>query len=145
MQAANIPPDNSRTTILLIAEDKDVHPYLKHNLRRAGYSVLLAADAEDACEWVGGVYVHADVVLVDLVGKTVDESLIVGREVRRHAMYDGQTPLVVMAEKYGKDVEGTDVNVEGNDWVHYLGEEPGRRAPGLSPEGEHSTPARPRK
>jgi hypothetical protein len=29
-----------------------------------------------------------------------------------------------MAEKYNKDVEGTDVNVEGNDWIHYLGEEP---------------------
>ena len=28
-----------------------------------------------------------------------------------------------MAEKYGREVEGTDVNVEGNDWVMYLGEE----------------------
>jgi hypothetical protein len=32
------------------------------------------------------------------------------------------TPLVVMAEKYGKDVEGTNVNVGGNDWIFYLGE-----------------------
>jgi hypothetical protein len=31
-----------------------------------------------------------------------------------------------MAEKYGKDVEGTEVNVEGNDWIFYLGEEPDR-------------------
>lgn len=29
-----------------------------------------------------------------------------------------------MAEKYGKDLEGKDVNVEGNDWIHYPGEEP---------------------
>jgi hypothetical protein len=28
-----------------------------------------------------------------------------------------------MPEKYSKDVEGTDVNIEGNDWVHYLGED----------------------
>jgi hypothetical protein len=28
-----------------------------------------------------------------------------------------------MPEKYSKDVEGTDVNVEGNDWIHYLGED----------------------
>ena len=33
---------------------------------------------------------------------------------------------VVMPEKYGKDVEGTEVNVEGNDWIFYLGEEPGQ-------------------
>jgi hypothetical protein len=25
-----------------------------------------------------------------------------------------------MAEKYGKDLEGTDVNVSGNDWITYL-------------------------
>jgi hypothetical protein len=24
-----------------------------------------------------------------------------------------------MAEKYGKDLEGTDVNVSGNDWITY--------------------------
>ena len=29
-----------------------------------------------------------------------------------------------MAEKYGKDLEGTDENVGGNDWIFYLGEEP---------------------
>jgi DNA-binding response OmpR family regulator len=124
MQVANNPSKDTCTTILLIAEDKDVHPYLKQNLRRAGYGVLLAVDVEDAIEWMGGGYIHADIVLVDLIGKTTDEALSVGREVRQHAKYNGHTPLIVMAEKYGKDVEGTDVNVEGNDWVHYLGEDP---------------------
>jgi hypothetical protein len=62
-------------------------------------------------------------VLVNLVGKSVDEALQIGRKVRTHARYDGHTPLVVMPEKYGKEVEGTDVNVEGNGWIHYLGEE----------------------
>lgn len=49
-----------------------------------------------------------------------------GRRVREHAKYNGHTPLIVMPEKYGKDVEGTEVNVGGNDWVFYLGEEPGQ-------------------
>jgi hypothetical protein len=62
-------------------------------------------------------------VLVNLVRKPVDELLRVGRKVREHAKYDGNTPLVVMPEKYSKEVEGTDVNIEGNDWVHYLGED----------------------
>ncbi|MDQ1590590.1 MAG: hypothetical protein QOG71_1217 [Pyrinomonadaceae bacterium] len=123
MQATNNLSDGTRTTILLIAEDEDVYPNLKHNLRAAGFGVLLAVETTDAYEWMGGGYVHADIVLIDLVGKTTNDALSIGREVRQHAKYDGHTPLVVMAEKYDKDVEGTDVNVEGNDWVHYLGED----------------------
>jgi DNA-binding response OmpR family regulator len=123
MQAATNLSDGASRAILLIAGDRDVYPYLKSNLRREGYQVLMALDVEDAREWMGGGYVHADVVIIDLVGTTTDEALGFGREVRRHAKYDGHTPLVVMAEKYGREVEGTDVNVEGNDWVMYLGEE----------------------
>ena len=73
---------------------------------------------------MGGGYVHADLLLLDLVRRATEEALAAGRQVRRRAKYDGQTPLVVMAEKYGADVEGTEVNVEDNDWVFYLGDEP---------------------
>ncbi|HEY9401453.1 MAG TPA: hypothetical protein VIQ24_02075, partial [Pyrinomonadaceae bacterium] len=90
-----------------------------------GYRVLLALDEEDALERVGSSVSHADLLLVNLVGRTTDEVLQIGRRIREHAKYNGRTPLVVMAEKYGVDVEGTDVNVGGNDWVTYL-EEPGQ-------------------
>lgn len=86
--------------------------------------MLLAVETEDAYAWMFGGYVHADIVLIDLMGKTTKEALSIGREVRQHAKYNGHTPLVVMAEKYRKDMDGTDVNVEGNDWIHYLGEDP---------------------
>lgn len=112
-----------RATIFLIEEDDDTRPILKSNLQRDGYRVIVALDEEDALERAGGAGVRPDLVLVDLVGKTVEEALAVGRHVREHARYDGHTPLVVMPEKYGKDVEGTDVNVGGNDWIMYLGEE----------------------
>jgi DNA-binding response OmpR family regulator len=112
-----------KPTIFLIEEDDEARRPLVENLRRDGYRVIVAVDEEDAMERVGGGHVHADLVLVNLVGKPVDEALRIGRGVREHAKYDGHTPLVVMPEKYGKDVEGTDVNVEGNDWIHYLGEE----------------------
>jgi PleD family two-component response regulator len=58
-------------------------------------------------------------VLINLVGKAPETALAAGRRIRAHAKYDGRTPLVVMAEKYGKDLEGTDVNVGGNDWITY--------------------------
>jgi hypothetical protein len=35
------------------------------------------------------------------------------------AEYDGQTPLVVLAEKYGPELEGKDEQAGGNDWATY--------------------------
>jgi CheY-like chemotaxis protein len=113
-----------RPTIFLLEEDDDTRRILVENLRHRGYRVIVALDEEDALERVGGGYVHADLVLVNLVGKSVDEALQIGRKVRTHARYDGHTPLVVMPENYEKDLAGTDVNVGGNDWIHYLGEDP---------------------
>jgi CheY-like chemotaxis protein len=112
-----------RPTILFIEEDEETRVVLKANLVRYGYRVCVALDAEDAIERIGGGQLNADLILINLVGKSVEDTLQTGRRIREHAKFDGHTPLVVMAEKYGKDVEGTDVNVEGNDWIHYLGEE----------------------
>jgi hypothetical protein len=98
---------------------------LVNNLRSHGYRVVVAAvDEEDALGRVGGGGVDADLVLVDLIGKTAEEVLDLGRRVPEHAEYDGHTPLVVMPEKYGKDVEGKNVKAGDYDWVLYLGEKP---------------------
>jgi DNA-binding response OmpR family regulator len=110
-------------TIFLIEEDDETRKPLVSNLRRYGYRVIVAVDEEDALERVSGGGVNADLVLVNLIGTAAGEILSLGRRVRERAKYDGHTPLVVMPEKYGKDVEGTNVNVEGNDWILYLGEE----------------------
>jgi DNA-binding response OmpR family regulator len=107
-------------TIFLVEEDDETRPILKDNLQRYGYRVIVALDEEDALERVGSGHLQAGLVLVNLVGKSPEEALNVGRQIRKHAKYDGHTPLVVMAEKYGKDLEGKNVNVGGNDWVAYL-------------------------
>lgn len=112
--------DGERGTIFLVEEDEDVRPNLRRNLRKYGYRVLLAVDEEDALDRVGDGVVPADLVLLDLIGKSTDEVLQIGRRIREHAKYDGHTPLVMLAEKYGADVEGTDVNIGGNDWITYL-------------------------
>jgi DNA-binding response OmpR family regulator len=110
-------------TIFLIEEDEETCRPLVSNLRGYGYRVIVALDEQDALERIGGGSVDADLVLVNLIKKSAEEVLRVGRRVREHAKHDGHTPLVAMPEKYGKDVEGTNVNVGGNDWVLYLGEE----------------------
>jgi len=116
--------NGSQRTIFLLEEDDDTRVPLVRNLRGDGYRVIVTIDEEDALERVGDGYVRADLVLIDLVGKTADEGLSVGRRIRQHVKHNGRTPLVVMAEKYGKDVEGTEKNVVDADWVLYLGEEP---------------------
>lgn len=112
-----------KPTIFLVEEDDDTRAGLKHNLTKEGYRLLPALDEQDAMERISGGGVAADLVLINLVGKPVEEALRVGRRIREQAKLDGRTPLVVMPEKYGKDVEGTNVNVDGNDWILYLGEE----------------------
>lgn len=110
----------SRLTIFLVEEDDDARPSLTSSLRKQGYRVLVAAGLEDAREWVGGDnHIQADLVLVNLIRKTPEESVRLGRELRENARHDGQTPLVVMPEKVPGELEGRDINVGGNDWVCY--------------------------
>ncbi|MCA1564643.1 MAG: hypothetical protein LC803_03090 [Acidobacteria bacterium] len=110
----------NQPTIFLVEEDDETRPILKGNLKNYGYRVLLALDEEDAQERLGDGVVQADLLLINLVGKTTDEVLQIGRRLRTYAKYDGHTPLVVIAEKYGVELEGKDVKVGDNDWVTYL-------------------------
>ena len=110
-------------TILLVENDEETRRPLVRNLRGYGYRVVVAVDEEDAQERAG---VEADLMLVNLVGMTAEEVLAAGRRVREHAKNDGRTPLVVMPEKYARELEDAEVNVGDSEWVFYLGEEPDR-------------------
>jgi CheY-like chemotaxis protein len=111
---------NNRFIIFLVEEDDDTRPLIKQNLERLGYQVILALDEEDAMQRVGGGQINVDLVLINLVGRTTDDVLEIGKRICKHAKFDGHTPLVIVAEKYGKDLEGTNVNVGENDWITYL-------------------------
>ena len=113
------PPPRKRPTILLLEEDDDARPGLSQNLRREGYRLLVAADYADALEWVASVSIPADLVLINLVGKSTEETLQAGRNLRQQAKYDGHTPLVVLPEKYHPEREGTNEQVSEQDWVCY--------------------------
>jgi DNA-binding response OmpR family regulator len=114
------PPLQQRPTIFVVEEDNNARHALTKNLRQFGYRLLVAAHVEDALEWVSAsAYIHADLLLVDLVGKSPEEALRVGQRLRLRARYHEQTPLIVMPERVAKDLEGTDKNVSANDWICY--------------------------
>jgi DNA-binding response OmpR family regulator len=107
-------------TILLIEEDDDARPIVRHNLRREGYEVLVAVDEASALEWLSAGRASADLILVNLVGKTPAAALAAGRRVREHNGLDGDTPLVVIAERYDAELEGSDVKAGDGEWVSYM-------------------------
>jgi DNA-binding response OmpR family regulator len=109
-----------KATIFLIEEDDDTRPILRSNLKRYGYRVLLALDEEDALERSSGGGARADLILVNLIGKTPEESMEVAKRIRHRGEYADTTPLVVLAEKFGKELEGTDARVGDNEWITYL-------------------------
>jgi len=109
----------NQPTIFLLEPDDDTRAVLKSNLQRYGYRIIIALDEEDALTRVSGG-LRADLILIDTVGVSLEDALSTGRRLRAHAIRNGHTPLVVMAEKYGRDVEGTNVNVAANDWITYL-------------------------
>lgn len=115
------PHSHDRPIIFFVEEDDDARPLLTRSLRSRGYRLLVAASLEDAREWVGGeAHINADLVVLDLVGKSFEEALILGRKLCDHAKYDGRTPLVVVPERVPEELEGLDVNVSGHDWVCYF-------------------------
>src|SRR3978361_721093 len=82
--------------ILMVEEDDKTRPILRHNLINDGFHVRIALDEDDALDRVGGENTHADLILINLVKKSPEEVLVIGRRIREHAKCDGQTPLVVM-------------------------------------------------
>ena len=107
-------------TILLIEEDDEARPIIRHNLRNAGFDVLVAVDEQTALDWLSAGDTRADLILVNLVGKTTDEAFDAARRVKRLSALDGSTPVVVIAEKYGNGLEGTDVPAGKGEWVTYM-------------------------
>lgn len=113
-------PPQLPPTIFVVEEDNSARPCLTKNLRQFGYRLLVAANLEDAFEWISSsAYIHADLLLIDLIGKSPEEALTIGRGLRAQGRYHQQTPLVVMPERVAEDVEGTDENVGSNDWICY--------------------------
>ena len=107
-------------TILMIELDDDTRPLLKQNLYNWGYRVFVALEEEDAIAMARGGRDRPDLILLNQVKLPIDEFLNMGRRIRQGAELPSSTPIVVMAERYGEDMEGKDIKVGESEYVTYL-------------------------
>lgn len=107
-------------TILMMELDDDTRPLLKLNLSNWGYRVISALQEEDAIALARGVRDRPDLILLNQVDLPIDEVINMGRRIRQGAELSSSTPIVVMAEQYGEDMEGKDVKVGESEYVTYL-------------------------
>jgi DNA-binding NtrC family response regulator len=109
---------NNKPIIFLIDEDDDSRLSFRGNLKRKGYHVSIAIDEEDALDRVAHQCLKADLILMNFVRKSPERALEIGRNIRQKGKLDA--PIVVIAHKYGADLEGKDVKVSKKEYVTYL-------------------------
>lgn len=107
-------------TILMLELDDDTRPLLKYNLLSRGYHVVEALQEEDAIALARGGRSHPALILLNQVKLSIDEFVNMGRRIRLGAELSTSTPIVVIAERYGEDMEGQDVKVGESEYVTYL-------------------------
>jgi DNA-binding response OmpR family regulator len=111
---------NTEPTILVVEPDDDVRPLLRNNLQRQGYRVIMTLDEEDAIARARGDGDRPDLILINQYRLPLDKVIDMGRRIRQDAGLPSITPIVIMAERYGEDMEGKDVKVGESDYVTYL-------------------------
>jgi DNA-binding NtrC family response regulator len=104
-------------TIFLIEEDDDGRALMRGNLKSRGYRLSLAIDEEDALERVASQSVKADLMLISLLKKSVEEVMRIGRNILESGKL--RIPIVVLPKKYGEDFEGQNVKVGESDYITY--------------------------
>jgi DNA-binding response OmpR family regulator len=111
---------NLAPIILMVEPDDDVRPLLRTNLHRQGYRVIVTLDEEDAIARARGDGDRPDLILINQYRLPLDKVINIGRRIRQDAELPSITPIVIIAERYGEDMEGKDVKVGESDYVTYL-------------------------
>jgi CheY-like chemotaxis protein len=117
--------ENARETrqsaplIFYVEDDNDTRRVMLMMLKRYGYRVITDPDEESALGRIDNRALSFDLLLLDLGMPPADALAAAGR-IREAATLDAQTPAVVIAYKYGAEMDGQDVEDCENCWVTYL-------------------------
>lgn len=80
----------------------------------------MTLDEQDAIQRIQRVREHFDLILLNQTGKLIDELMAIGQQIRQSTELDSRTPIIVMAEDYGEDLEGQNIQMGENEYVTYL-------------------------
>lgn len=105
--------------ILIVESDHETRPLLVENLSRSGYQLIVALDEVDALTRLRGGPDVPVLILINQVNYSAEEVLRQGRNLRRSANLSAQVPIVVMADRYGPDLEGSIVKYDDYDYIIY--------------------------
>lgn len=106
--------------IFVLEPDDNVRPALKHNLQLWGYQVIMAINEEDAMQRIQAGQKSFDLILLNQTDRSLDELMAIGQQIRQTIGLDNQIPVLMMAEHYGADLEGQNIQVGDNEYVTYL-------------------------
>jgi CheY-like chemotaxis protein len=110
----------SSPRIFVLEPDDDVRPLLKYNLQAWGYRVVIAFDETDAMQRTQGKQNRFDLILINQAEQTIGQCMLVGCQIRASTEHDRHIPILIMAERYGSDLEGQDIQVGDHEYVSYL-------------------------
>ncbi|UBF30438.1 hypothetical protein K9N68_35165 (plasmid) [Kovacikia minuta CCNUW1] len=113
-------PPTEAPCIFVLEPDDDVRPALRDNLHHWGYQVIIAIDEEDALQRAQGGRKPFNLILLSQSGQSIDELMAIGRSIRQSTEMGSQTPILVMADDYGADLEGRDIQIGEHEYVTYL-------------------------
>lgn len=104
--------------IFLLEEDDHTRSLLNATLRSKGYGIMLSATKDEALLRTNDGLQKADIILVDLVRKSPEETLDFGRKLLQNARPTAS--LVVIAAIYNEELAGTISQVGENEYIVYL-------------------------
>jgi CheY-like chemotaxis protein len=106
--------------IFVLEADDDVRPVLRHNLQHWGYRIIMTIDREDVLQRIQHRQEPFGLILLDQFGQSIDELRSIGQRIRQSITLDSRIPILIMAERYGADLEGQDIQVGDNEYISYL-------------------------
>lgn len=109
----------SSISILLVESDDEARPLLTENLASRGYRVTVTLNAADAISRAK-LDSAFDLILVNQYEFSADDAIVIGQRIRTEAGMVEQIPVVVLADRYGEDLEGQNQLVSPYCYVAYL-------------------------
>lgn len=80
----------------------------------------MSLDEEDAIQRIRGGCEPFNLILLNQFTKPIEQLIVFGRQIRQSTELDSRTPIIIMAEEYGEDMEGQNIQMGDNEYVAYL-------------------------